>query len=642
MARLVMQLPGGRFREHELERTTRIGRQPDQDLQILDPLVSKEHLVVEQIADAWYLRDLDSRNGTWVNNERVQGRVRLNHDDRVKLGSTHLVFTARQDRKQTATPPSRVGLARNEAHEVPIYRESPEDFLPVDLVPDEATLKRDYEKLRLAHRLHREVAFDLKIELVLPRILDHLFALFKADRGVIMLVSADGALVPRAMAGHGRDSDDEPIQLSQTIVNTVLEKRTAMLTRDAQIDRRFQHAQSIIMQGIRSSMCAPLLGRSRDVIGIIHLDSLLAANAFTERDLSMFLAIASEAAIAIENAHLLERHEHAATEREALRRFLPPALVARSLAGELQVPRDLSAGDVTALWALVRPAPALALAAGTSPSIAFAAATARSAFLDGLVRVVHEHGGTVAHLSFDGLLALWGAPTLAPNGDSDAITCAVALQQAAEGGAQTTPRSLGAMLASGGTSPVDLAEPGAQTMLLGSGPAFELRVGVERGAAFVGTIAPSTCGAFSAAGTAIDNARTLAEQAAPGEILTSTALAASASNGLAEAGSFEPSAILIEADGLEAWRFNPAPRFEEAVRTGRERTLQRTDQSLSAVSPFISAPERLALRPLSDDEASGAPVRGAATELGPPSPAEPTLERPAFRLEADGTLSPDD
>ncbi len=590
MARLVMQLPGGRFREHELERTTRIGRQPDQDLQILDPLVSKEHLVVEQIADAWYLRDLDSRNGTWVNNERVQGRVRLNHDDRIKLGSTYLVFASRNERKHPTSPPSRGGLIRSEPNEVPIYRESPEDFLPVDLVPDEATLKRDYEKLRLAHRLHREVAFDLKIDLVLPRILEHLFALFKADRGVIMLVGADGALVPRAMAGQGRESDEEPIQLSQTIVNTVLEKRTAMLTRDAQIDRRFQHAQSIIMQGIRSSMCAPLLGRARDVIGIIHLDSLLAANAFTERDLSMFLAIASEAAIAIENANLLERHERAATEREGLRRFLPPSLVARCLAGEVQVPTDLTAASVTALWASVRPTPHLARAAGMGAPLELAAAGARSAFIDSLVRVVFEHGGTVATVSFEGVLAVWGAPTHAPNADVDAVSCALALQHAAEAGLQGPQRALGALLASGSTAPVDLAEPGAQTMLLGSGPGFELRVGIDRGAAFVGTIAPGSCGTYGAAGAAVEMARALAEGAGPGEILVGSDLAGHAGKPLADRGSFEASPIVSANTVTDAWRFVPAPKVSDTVRTGRDRTLNVTEEGLAPAEPTLERP----------------------------------------------------
>ena len=579
MARLVLQLPGGRFREHELERTTRIGRQPDQDLQILDPLVSKEHLVVEQIADAWYLRDLDSRNGTWVNNERVNGRVRLNHDDRIKLGSTHLVFTARPERKGTTSTPTRGGLMRSEPTDVPIYRESPEDFLPVDLVPDETTLKRDYEKLRLAHRLHREVAFDLKIDLVLPRILDHLFALFKADRGVIMLVGPDGALVPRAMAGHGRDSEEEPIQLSQTIVNTVLEKRTAMLTRDAQIDRRFQHAQSIIMQGIRSSMCAPLLGRARDVLGIIHLDSLLAANAFTERDLSMFLAIASEAAIAIENANLLERHEQAATERESLRRFLPPTLVARCLAGDLQLPRDLVTANVTALWAGIRPTSSLMRASSLAAAIELATASAQSAFLDSLVRVIFEHGGTVAQVTFDGVLAVWGAPTQVADATAAAITCAVALHRATPAAAATTPRTFGAALAIGGTSPLDLGEPGAQTLLLGGAPAFELRVGVALGPALVGAVAPGTCGTYTAAGPAVESARRLATHAAPGETLTTAAVATAAPQRHADDGSFEPAPVVSDDLELDAWRFVASANFSDEVRASREQTERRLDSA---------------------------------------------------------------
>ena len=65
------------------------------------------------------------------------------------------------------------------------------------------------------------------------------------------------------------------ITLSQTMVQQVLEGEKAVLTHDAQQDKRFSAAHSVIISGIRSSMCAPLIGRERGVYGVIHLGESL-------------------------------------------------------------------------------------------------------------------------------------------------------------------------------------------------------------------------------------------------------------------------------------------------------------------------------------------------------------------------------
>ncbi|MCC6621745.1 MAG: FHA domain-containing protein, partial [Deltaproteobacteria bacterium] len=333
MPKLIVQLSGGRFRELELERTNTLGRHPDQDIQVMDPLVSKEHLVVEQLAGEWYLRDLDSRNGTWVNGERVKGRVRIQNNDRIKVGTTHLVFIQRGERRATGDHTVTIGTSLESSIQGSLYRESAEEFLPVDLMPSVDVLKRDYEKLRLAARLHREIAFDVRLDVLLPRILDHLFGLFKADRGVILLSDETGQLQPRAVKVRGKE-EPESIQLSRTILAKVLSERAAVLTRDAQMDDRFQRAQSVIIQGIRSTMCVPLLAKDSTVIGVIHLDSLVVANAFTEKDLGMLQAVGLQAAIAIENSRLVERIEREAVTRQKLEKMMSPNLVEKVVSGE--------------------------------------------------------------------------------------------------------------------------------------------------------------------------------------------------------------------------------------------------------------------------------------------------------------------
>ena len=92
MAKLVIFDSGGR-REVELAERSSVGRHPDNDVQILDRVVSKEHcnLFLDK-ARGYVLEDLGSLNGTFVNQEKVDGEIPLHDGDEIKLGNTRCMF----------------------------------------------------------------------------------------------------------------------------------------------------------------------------------------------------------------------------------------------------------------------------------------------------------------------------------------------------------------------------------------------------------------------------------------------------------------------------------------------------------------------------------------------------------------------
>ncbi|MBI5536619.1 MAG: FHA domain-containing protein [Deltaproteobacteria bacterium] len=91
MARLVLSTAEGQ-QTIELRPTNSIGRHPSNTIQLLDRIVSKEHCIVELRADGYWLRDLGSLNGTYINNERVRGEQPLKHGDEIIMGSTRARF----------------------------------------------------------------------------------------------------------------------------------------------------------------------------------------------------------------------------------------------------------------------------------------------------------------------------------------------------------------------------------------------------------------------------------------------------------------------------------------------------------------------------------------------------------------------
>lgn len=91
MARLILQTAEGQ-QAIELRATNSLGRHPNNSIQLLDKIVSKEHCIVEQRDGHFVLRDLGSLNGTYINGERVRGEQALRHGDEITLGSTRARF----------------------------------------------------------------------------------------------------------------------------------------------------------------------------------------------------------------------------------------------------------------------------------------------------------------------------------------------------------------------------------------------------------------------------------------------------------------------------------------------------------------------------------------------------------------------
>ena len=288
-------------RDYELRAINTIGRHPDNTLQILDRIVSKEHAQVVRQPDGRYLfRDLGSLNGSFLNGERLTDRV-LQEGDEITLGSTTLKYVGDSAndsilQKVTISPLVTETMIRQRLNAPEASRE----FLPEKEIADVEVLRRDYEKLRLAHELGRSIGLEVDLDVLLEKIIMKAFELMPADRGVILLMEDDipqpRVATTRAAAAPSRSC------CRKSILAEVVQNKAAVLSSDATMDSRFSGAQSIIMQGIRSTMTVPLLHHD-ELLGIMHLDSMIATNAFAEKDLQIFASIASQAAVAIHNSH---------------------------------------------------------------------------------------------------------------------------------------------------------------------------------------------------------------------------------------------------------------------------------------------------------------------------------------------------
>ena len=108
-----------------------------------------------------------------------------------------------------------------------------------------------------------------------------------------------------------------------------------------------------MMTGIRSTMCVPMIYRSR-LLGIVHLDSLYASGAFSDKDLQILTGLAAQAAQALDNAHKAGEVERNALARRDFERLLPPEIVEQVVAGKVRLERGGQLRETTVLFSDVR------------------------------------------------------------------------------------------------------------------------------------------------------------------------------------------------------------------------------------------------------------------------------------------------
>lgn len=293
-----------------------MGRHPDCEIVIDAGAVSRQHAQIILADDNFYIEDLQSRNGTYVNDRRIEGRKLLCHADSLRI--CDIGFRFEDDvflKKQAATARDTgfaIDIGSSQSVVIDDDRDAPSGSKVMTKieVSDTARMRLDTNpitKLKAVLEITRSLGRSLSIDDVLPKVLDSLFTIFpQADRGFIVLTEGDeGRLIPKAVKFRRPNEDDE-IRISRTIVDEVMSSKEAILSADAATDSRFQMSQSVADFRIRSMMCAPLLDSEGNAQGVIQIDTLNQTSRFRGEDLEVLSGVTAPAGLAVENAQLHE------------------------------------------------------------------------------------------------------------------------------------------------------------------------------------------------------------------------------------------------------------------------------------------------------------------------------------------------
>ena len=270
----------------------RAGRSSANAIQLLDATVSKEHAEFVREGSRWTVRDLGSRNGTRLNGAELTTTAPLQAGDTLEIG--HVVVRVSAPDAQTT-----FGEAASVGSSIRVR--------VADLLQNPSSTAGESQP-RLMNLLAEAGQM-----LVLPRplgetceaLLEFVERAVPSNRLVILLREKDGGELTQVAARARRASLREPLALSSSIVRTVLEENTAVITADAANDPRFLGQESIIVQAIHSAMAVPLWDNQR-VLGILYVDSTNPMVIYEQSHLELLTLLANMAAVKITNARLLE------------------------------------------------------------------------------------------------------------------------------------------------------------------------------------------------------------------------------------------------------------------------------------------------------------------------------------------------
>jgi Nif-specific regulatory protein len=286
-----------------------IGRDPSNEISLLDSLVSRRHCVIRKEANAFRLQDLESRNNTFVSGVPVRERV-LAHGDQIRVGNSILIF-------QGANSESIPGNASLELDATPvpgaatvILRKEDARYLQPSRPQGLPATDKTVRDLNVLLEFSRTLNSVRGLAALQEKVLEAVLAVVPADQAAVLLVengTAGGASNFSTIVGrHRRLGPNQPIHASQTILNRVLEENLAVLSNDVQSDDAYREAESLIERRVHSVLAVPLEVQG-NVLGVMYLDASSPDARFDSDLLQLVTTLGNITALAIENARHVER-----------------------------------------------------------------------------------------------------------------------------------------------------------------------------------------------------------------------------------------------------------------------------------------------------------------------------------------------
>lgn len=363
-------------------------------------------------------------------------------------------------------------------------------------------LRRKAKVLDLLYEMSRTIGTVFDLKEIFVKATDLIFRGTPAER-VVALIAEE---TPNGKILHDRlfpiavrtrdvrmENSAEKLSVSRTITQKVMREKVALLSQDVTGDAQFSAVESIVLQGVRSTICAPLITES-NVHGVIYADRLNPFSAFSPSDLELISAVAAQTAVTVETVKAHKRLAREEIARANYSRFMPEYVVKQLLENPDSFKLGGTNQTITILFADIRGFTAFSEREKPEKVVSIL-----NRYFTAMSQIIFAHGGTLDKYIGDGLMAIFGAPTATPDDAKNAVKTAVAMQRRLA--------ALNTELKSEGFRPVSIG------------------IGLHTGEATVGYIGSEQRSEYTAIGDAVNLASRLESNARGEQILISEATA---------------------------------------------------------------------------------------------------------------------
>ena len=505
---LIVEDPNGTRRVVPVEKPIiRLGRSAENEIVLTDPemLVSRQHASLEFDESGASIRDAGSVNGTYVNDQRVTGLVRLQKYDIIKIGGHTIEF--RQD--TGGKLPWTVETGGEDLDAV-----SNTGSFMVSQIGSKSLQRSQIEKLEMLYDVGIALARAQTATEVIERAVHLLFKVSGVQRATLWLWKANENCFDetpiRSVAPHSimRGAfDPQNVALSTTVLNHVRNQNRALLIRDVK-SSQFSGSDSLMRAGIQAALCAPLNSQG-SFLGVLYADNVEKADAFSPEEFRAFAIIASQTGLALAIASAREELTRKQAEHAALRCYLPPQVVDLIAASGGSLTLGGTVQPVTVLFADIRGFTQLSERMDAREVV-----NLLNEFFSIMTQEIFRAGGTLDKFMGDAVMALFGAPLPHPRSPTQALVAAVRMQQ-------------------------QMTKLNAERTQRGETP-LAIGIGLHHGPAVVGNIGSAERMQYTAIGDTVNVAARLVGRAEPGQILISETMynAAAASELFQDVGVF--------------------------------------------------------------------------------------------------------
>jgi adenylate cyclase len=501
MARLIISSPDGKNGILELNKPViTVGRGNANDLVLNDASVSRFHAVFKVRDNSIFVADRGSTNGIVLNDEKISKETELKNGDVALLGLYRLRLENVDDKglqvRRGEWPSTLNNIMRDRTQQAALPRSSDTHSNELtDLAGRVKKLERENYLLTVLYEAGKALSSKLALEHICEQVISLACLIEGVERGFVMLFDERGEVAKQTEVRY-RDpasAGSRPqIILSTRVLELIRKERQPILIDDVSADERFSGSESLKISGLRSAMCAPLVGKDQ-LFGVLYVDNLEKASAFTQDELNVFALVAAQAGAAVDNAMAHEKIAQQSLQRSALERFLSPEVVEMVVANP-----DIRLGgvnqEVTVMFADIRGFTTMSETMEPGRVVEIL-----NEYFTRVTDVIFDNGGTLDKYIGDAVMAVFGAPISKGNDAAAAVNSAMQIQRLL----------------------IELNRDAAAR----EWPELRVGIGINTGNAIAGNIGSPRRLDYTVVGDAVNTAQRLMTNAAGGQILISESTA---------------------------------------------------------------------------------------------------------------------